>query len=323
MAAESVESCVELFRGISRNAQVDGVPQYTRCWLVTTNKINAKLSDIAAAPGISWRASHPDNPNAYLVESSVQPENDSPFHYRVTYVYRYLDESEALPWNRPYNFTFSGGLASAPAFAYYSGTSPTDNDTTSIIVNSAGDPLQGLDRDEAEFTVTIQVNLPPPFNYGLAQKYVGAVNSDSYGGGAIDTWKCQSINATRKHEQVPNSNPTEPPVRIWYWDVSIQLAYRRSTWNLSTWDVGFNELIAGKRKKIYAGSDPVSEPVALNPNGTAKAPGQPPNAKVFRIYRREPFSVFPPLPETITTTGFTYPTVTIGQGNWYLSSGGN
>jgi len=48
--------------------------------------------------------------------------------------------------------------------------------------------------------------------------------------------------------------------------------------------------------KIMAGSEPVSEPAALS-NGIAKAPGQPPDMKVFRIYPMLPFNgKFPVLP---------------------------
>lgn len=299
-----IVDCREVFRGRSRQANLDGVPQYQRIFLVRTDVVNPKLTFVAAAPGIDWRDSHPDDPNAVLVESSAQQDGDSAFHYKVTYTYRYLDESDRLPWNRPAQYSFSGALVSAPAFWYY----PTDgnNATTRIIVNSAGDPLQGLDRDEGEFSVTIQINTKPPFDYAGAQLYVGSINSDTWSGGVAKTWKCQNISATRKFESIPGLTPSVPPVKVYYWEVSATLSYRASGWDLKTWDVGFNEVINQKRVKIYAGSEPVSEPVALNLAGRAKTPGQPPEMLSFRIYPMRAFvGKFPLLPDT-APAGYPY-----------------
>lgn len=300
-----VEDCREIFRGRSRQADVSGVPTYVRVYLVQTNVLNADLQNIAKAPKISWKDPHPDDANAYLVESSTQQEGDSPFCYKLTYTYKYLDESEAIPWNRPATFSFSGSLASAPAFWYY--PNEDDNATKKIIVNSAGDPLQGLDRDEGEFSVTIQKNIPPPFGYAKAQQYVGAINSDVWSGGDAKTWKCQSITATRKVETVADTvNPNDKPKKVFYWDCTATLAYKATGWDLVTWDVGFNELVNSKRVKIYAGSEPVSEPVALK-DGRAKTPGQPPESLSFRIYPMKPFTgVFPALPNS-APTGYSYP----------------
>jgi hypothetical protein len=300
-----IVDCREVYRGRSRSADLSAVPTYVRVFLVTTNVLSPNLRFVAAAPGIAWRSAHPDDVNSYLVESSTQQDGDSPFHYKVTYTYKYLDESELLPWNRPHQFTFNGSLASAPAFWHY--PNEGENNTKQIIVNSAKDPLEGLDRDEAEFSVTIQLNIAPPFSYVKAQQYVGAINSDTWSGGLEKTWKCQGVSASRKVEVVAGTTPDAAPQKIYYWDVSITVAYRADTWDLRTWDVGFNQLVDNKRVKIYAGSEPVSEPVALNSNGTAKTPGLPPDMKIFRIYPKMPFSgVIPTIPNT-APTGYTYP----------------
>lgn len=296
MNLAGIVDCREVFRGRSRQANLDGVPQYVRVFLVRTDVVNPKLPLVAAAPGIAWRETHPDDPNAVLVESSAQQDGDSPFHYKVTYTYRYLDESEKFPWDRAPQFTFSGSLASAPAFWHYS---ENNNTARRIIVNSAGDPLQGLDRDEAEFNVTIQQNVKPPFVLSRAQGYVGSINSTTWSSGAAKTWKCQSISGTRKFESIPNLGPELPPVKVYFWDVSTTLAFRASGWDLQTWDVGFNEIVDGKRVKIYAGSEPVSEPAALDGAGKAKPAGQPPNMLSFRIYPLMDWTnVFPPVPDT-------------------------
>lgn len=286
MPASDVVEWWELYRGRSRQAQVGNVPVYNRVFLVRVNKLNPNMVQVAAAPGIPWRAQYPDDPGALLSESATAVEDDSPFLYRLTYTYKYLDDTQVLPWCRPEQYSFSGTLASAPAFWYY--PNANDNTTRQVIVNTAGDPLSGLDRDEAEFAVTIQWNVRPNFDYVLAQNYVGAINSDVWTGGAPFTWKVQSIQASRKFESFPGQTETSPPVQYFYWEITAVLAYKSTTWHLETWDVGFNEKIGTVRKKIMAGSEPVSEPAALS-NGLAKTPGQPPDLLTFRIYRALPF----------------------------------
>ena len=304
IALPGIVDCREMYRGRSRQANLEGVPQYVRIFLVRTSVINPNMSFVASAPGIAWRDPYPDDADAVLVESSTSQDGESPFHYKVTYNYRHLDETDKIPWLRPAQYTFSGSLASAPAFWHYSG-GDNNNTETEIIINSAGDPLSGLDRDEAEFNVTIQYNQKPPFDYGKAQLYVGAINSDAWSGGAPKTWKCQSVSASRKFEVIPALTPDSPPVKTYFFDTTITLAYRASKWDLQTWDVGFNELVAGKRRKILAGSDPVSEPAALR-EGVAKTPGQPPDMLTFRIYRMLPFvGTFESIPNT-TPTGYPY-----------------
>jgi hypothetical protein len=285
--------CRELYRGRQRQASLDGVPVYTRVYLVRTKIINSSLRLVAMAPGLGWREPYPDDSNAVLVDTTAAQDGDSPFHFKVTCTYRHVDETEKIPWFRPSQFSFSGSLTSAPAFWHYSG-GPTDNATKAIIINSAGDPLSGLDRDEGEFSVSISYNQRPPFNFAQAKAYVGAVNSDIWSGSNPRTWKCQGISANRKYEVIPNITPDFAPVKVFYYETTINLAYRETTWDLHTWDVGFNEIVAGERKKVLAGSDPVSEPVALS-NGQAKPPGEPPDLITFRIYRTLPFNITPSL----------------------------
>ena len=281
----------EMYRGRGRTASFGDTPVYTRVFLVRTDTTDTSMGDIAAAPQCDWLSAHPENQYALLIDSSTSQDGDSPFHYKVQFTYKTGVDLVELPWNRPPQFSFSGSLASAPAFWYYSSG---DNTTKQIIINSAGDPLGGLDRDEGEFNVTISANLhadgtAPFFSYAEAQAYVGAINSDNYSGGAPRTWKCQTISASRKVEQVHDE-------KLVYWEVNTTLAYRNTGWDLQTWDVGFNEIVSGVRKKIMAGSEPVSEPAALL-NGRAKPPGQPPEMKTFRIYPMLPFvGKFPALP---------------------------
>jgi hypothetical protein len=276
----------EMYRGRGRQTQYGDVPVYTRIFLVRVDDSNTAFEDIAAEPGAAWLDPHPENENALLVDSNVQQDGDSPFHYKVTFTYKSAEDLLDDPMQRPAQYTFSGGLASAPAFWYF--PNANDNSTKKIIINTAGDPIGGLDRDEGEFSVSIVKNFST-FDYAKAQAYVGAINSDSFSGGAPKTWKCMGINGSRKIEEVGGT-------KYVYWECSTTLAYRNYTWDLQTWDVGFNEIVGGARKKIMAGAEPVSEPAALS-NGRAKTPGVAPDLLTFRIYPMVPFTgTFPPLP---------------------------
>ena len=275
-----------MYRGRSRQTAYGDVPVYSRIFLVRVDDPNTAFEDIAAEPGAAWLDPHPENENALLVDSNVQQDGDSPFHYKVTFTYKSAEDLTDDPLDRPAQFSFSGGLASAPAFWYFPNSN--DNSTKRIIINTAGDPIGGLDRDEGEFNISIVLNVAT-FDYAKAQAYVGAINSDTFSGGSPKTWKCMSISGNRKIEEVAGT-------KYVYWEASTTLAYRNTGWDLQTWDVGFNEIVGGARKKIMAGSEPVSEPAALSA-GRAKTPGQPPDMLMFRIYPMLPFTgTFPPLP---------------------------
>lgn len=278
----------EMYRGRSRQNSFGDTGVYSRVFLVTTDSTDTDLQEISEGPGVGWLDPHPEDEDALLVDSSVQQDGDSPFHYKVTFTYKSAVDLTQAPWDRPDQFSFSGSLASAPAFWYYPNNN--DNSTKRIIINTAGDPIGGLDKDEGEFSVTITGNRQPPFPYVQAQNYVGAINSDSWSGGAPKTWKCQSITGSRKIESVAGTQYV-------YWEVNTTLSFRGTGWDLQTWDVGFNQIVGGQRRKIMAGGEPVSEPAALS-NGVEKTPGQPPDMLTFRIYKMLPFNgAFPPLPD--------------------------
>jgi hypothetical protein len=78
----------------------------------------------------------------------------------------------------------------------------------------------------------------------------------------------------------------------------VDIAYRAEGWKLKLWDIGYNQIVGGERKKILdAMREPVSEPVALS-GGTAKTPGQPPDMLTFKVYNEVAFAgAFTELPE--------------------------
>lgn len=181
---------------------------------------------------------HPDVAEALLNDVSVTQDGDSPFHYRVSLSYGVLEDADENPLDRPDQFNYTGAITSGPAFIEY-----TDgNDSPKVIVNSAGDPLEGMEMEKAEWRISITGNRAD-FDKSLASDYLNTINSDSYSGLSAGTVKCQGISGSRKIELVNGS-------KLVYWEVNVELAHRGENWRLKTWDVGFNEIVGGERKKI-------------------------------------------------------------------------
>ena len=275
----------ELFRGRGGSQKYGEVPTYKREFLVRVDTMDTGETLIAQAPGIAMLDAHPDVAEALLNDVSVTQDGDSPFHYRVSLTYGVLEDADENPLDRPDQFNYTGAITSGPAFIHYG----DGNDSPKVIVNSAGDPLEGLEKELAEWRISISGNRSV-FNKSMAANYLNTINSDTYSGLEPGTVKCQGISGSRKIELVNGS-------KLVYWEVNVELAHRGENWRLKTWDVGFNEIVDGERKKILdAAKKEVSQPVALH-EGEQKAAGEEPDMLTFKIYKEKTFTgIFPALP---------------------------
>ena len=275
----------ELFRGRGGSQKYGEVPSYKREFLVRVDTMDTSETAIAQAPGIAMLSAHPDVAAALLNDVSVTQDGDSPFHYRVSLTYGVLEDADENPLDRPDQFNYTGAITSGPAFIHYD----AGNNSPAVIVNSAGDPLEGLEKELAEWRITISGNRAD-FDKSLAADYLNTINLDTYSGLAPGTVKCQGISGSRKIELVSGS-------KLVYWEVNVELAHRGENWRLKTWDVGFNEIVSTERKKILdADGKEVSQPVALS-GGVQKSAGQPPDMLTFKIYKEKTFTgIFPALP---------------------------
>ena len=285
-----VLSAVEMFKGTSVSQEYGSIAVLKRTFLVEVDDYlspagSVDVNDIAAAANIYFLDKHPVATESSCVDIQIQLEGDSPFFYRVEYTYKLAQDATDNPLDKPDQWSFSGSTVSVPCFTCYENG---DYVNQKIIINTAFDPIGGLTKEEGEWTVNVSGNRLV-YPYVTAQQYVGAVNSDVFWGGAVRTWRCQSITASRKVEQAKDGTTYR------YWEVATQLAYRATKWDLITWNVGLNELVNGARVSIKDRDfQPVSEPAALNLNGTARVPGLAPDARSYEIYRALPFvGVFP------------------------------
>lgn len=250
-------------------------------YLVRTDSPDNDKMEIIGAPGISLGAPHPDVGGIICQEVTAKSNDDTGLLWLVTTSYsKYVpgegDDGGGGGAELPYDkWTAGGSSKSIPVFRDRAGN---------LITNSAGDILEGLEKEQCEYTL----NLVKAFAHhsgwmALAAATVDHVNSGTWQGGAEETWLCRFRNANLEVKV------TEQSCMI-YWSTQWEFAYRADTWRLMPWDVGFHEVFGGydqtgnpqdgtgKRRTILgADGKAVKHPVALNGNGRPKAAGQPPD----------------------------------------------
>jgi hypothetical protein len=267
-------------------------PQAERKFTVSLSQPTAN-QQILNSVGIFFGALHPEYPYLRCVEGNVT-ETDR--HYaEVTYRYelppRGTQQFEPNPLARPDVWSFSTGGAQVPALVYYDGAG---NDNLKPLVNKANEfVFEGLTTLEAEVRATISSNRAT-FPLPIAAEVTNAINASPYLFGAQHTWMCAGINASQAVEAVNDSEIT-------YWQISVELVYRASGWNLLLPNVGLNQIDGGKKKPCTVENEDgdeiaASTPQSLDDNGKQKANNDPPDildAPVGRrIYREINFAPF-------------------------------
>ena len=148
--------------------------------------------------------------------------------------------------------------------------------------NSAGDPVDGLEEDTSllrmAYTNTRVINP----NFAALDSFVNQCNSVPFGsapgGQKLEyTVRCVGYNADfDEKNQV--------------WTVSVEFLYKPNNWSIEYYDIGFNQIVSGKRQAILDNAgNPVSKPVPLNGNGQVEpfsgtGNDEPPELRLLYLY---------------------------------------
>lgn len=267
----------ELPRERSQSGKYGETYVYSRSWVVRVDDPLTPLPDITNALSLAWLADHPDDISCKLLEFDTKAADDTGLVYTVTAKYQTPPVNNDANKNQNDPNNSGGGLMRIPIWS--ASSSITTGPVYKTIANSAGDPLEGLEQEYAEFRLTkIEYFLNHSQWLSDARQFTNKVNSDTWHGGGPRTWKCQGCSA-----QLQTENQDGATVN--YWEVTWEFAYRDDDWNLKPWDVGFYEKCgsdgvasqSGDKKKSIKGVDGKRVgPVALD-GGVAKPPGQPPD----------------------------------------------
>lgn len=269
--------------GRSLTHQFGQSPSAERRFVVTLDSTDTATALIVNSVGIFHLDAHPEFSFLRMTNASVTEASPTPFHAEVTFSYSVpeQEEQEPNPLARPDIWSFSTSGAAVPAFYYFDGT------TQKVLVNSADDFFEGAMTDESEVRATIQSNRPS-FPLALAAQVTNCVNSDAYLGAPQFHWKCAGISASQATEIV---NETE----IRYWQITAELVFRQTGWELQLPDVGYNVFEGGQKIRGYVLDPddkttriPCANPIALNSDGT-KRDGAPSILK-RRVHRSVAFA---------------------------------
>lgn len=295
----------------------------SRSFLVRVDSPATSLASIRDEPGITIGDIHPDDSALACDKISVRASDDTGLLYVVSFNYK----PDPSPGSDDNNNDGGGSM---------DGLTPTWGATTSVssgpvaydingmpINNSAGDPLEGLEAEQAQFHLTKTEYYAEHGTWlSMARDYTNAINDGAWNGGGPGTWKCQGCSAKLNIDRQGPDNSA----RI-YWEITWDFAFNADEWRCWPLDIGFNQLVdeegnpievegltggyegggggsggdggggpcgdgqLGRRAILGQDGKPVRQPVALE-KGKAKAPCQRPDILRFEIYQEKDFSIF-------------------------------
>lgn len=199
-------------------------------------------------------------------------DNDRAVVISVRYEYKPEEQDQPDPQQPEFfrKFAFQTVQTTQPACE----SNEDDPDNKKPVKNSANDPVDGLTEECALIRGTYTNGRVVSPNFATLWTYINKINQVEFLGAAKWTVRCTGIGADyNEKSQV--------------WSVSVEFTYKPDTWQIRYYDVGYNEIVGGERRAILDKSgNPVSKPVALNNNGTAKAVGQEPDVLKILPYEQ-------------------------------------
>lgn len=274
--------------------QFGGQPTASMTFIVTVDGPTSHAA-ARAATGYDLGSGHPDFP--FMECSGIQITEPDAFHIEVQVSFfvrpAVAGEQGQLPYALPDVWSFSTARGQTACTTYF--PNPGNNVLDAPLVNAAKDPYEGIVKDEPELRATIR-GFRQFFPAGAATRLTSAINNGVFAGGAKHTWQCTGISGTPQRDVIGGE-------LVEFWEIGVELVYRRSTHNLFLPNAGLNYLENGdvsKKRRCWVlddegGKIPSGGPMALNGDGSMKQSGPgpyPPDILEFRIYPEESFSGF-------------------------------
>lgn len=210
--------------------------------------------------------------NVVSREFQYYKDNDRAVVISVRYEYKPEEEDPPEPQQPEFfrKFTFQTVQTTQPA-------SESVQDVDNPLKpprNSADDPVDGLTEECALIRATYTNGRVVSPSFETLWTYVNKINQIDFLGAPKWTVRCTGIGADyNEKSQV--------------WSVNVEFTYKPDTWQIRYYDVGYNEIVNGERQAILdKAGNPVSKPVALNNDGTAKAVGQEPDVLKILPYEQ-------------------------------------
>jgi hypothetical protein len=284
----AVVSCIEVADGAGMSGKYGESFRFTRKFKIRVDSPTTPKPLIVNANGVGWGDPHPDNADCRAMEFDLQPADPVGMIWTntVTYYVPPKDKVRKAGSLAPEDYwEATGGTDTVPCFLDINGDA---------IANSAGDALEGIERERSEFSWSLVKFYVDDSWQQDARDVSNTVNSASWAGGDAKTWKCEFKSAKVRELQGDGDEPETLRIVETHWE----FRYDANTWRSMPWDIGFMEVYVESGdtvKRTILGGDgkPVKQPAALTPTGEAAQDGDPPgvanNGAGFDIYESRDF----------------------------------
>lgn len=132
---------------------------------------------------------------------------------------------------------------------------PAANDTGTTALNSAKEPVDGLEEDYSLVKLSYTNTAVASPNFEQLLQHVNVCNSTTFLGGGEYSVRVMGFSA--EYDQ-----------KNQVWSVTLEFLYNPDSWVIKYYDVGFNTNVGGERQAVLdKKGNPVSKPVPLDNNG--------------------------------------------------------
>lgn len=215
-------------------------------------------------------------------------DNDRIIALTINYESRELeDETEEEP--KPTDsitpdMTVQSVIVEVPAKGWFSRDEVPDftnvSENGQPALNSASDPVDGLTEETSMVKMTYTNTICEDPNFSALLAYANTCNDGAFLGGGDYTVKCNGY-----------SCDYDPKTALW--SVSVEFLYNPKGWAIEYYDVGYNQLaptVFDRSAITDTAGNPVTKPVALNIDGTAKNVGEEPDIRKLYPYKTADFT---------------------------------